>query len=56
VCAAAFDWEWFMNHPKARFMSAVLTRTGARTFYAVLGVVSIVFGALIAAGVIQDSG
>jgi Immunity protein 17 len=31
------DWDWFMNARKARFMVAILTRNGARIFYALLG-------------------
>ena len=55
VCGAAFDWEWFMNHRKARFMTAILTRPGARIFYGVLGLALMVFGILMTAGVIQDA-
>ncbi len=31
------NWDWFMNARKARFMVAILTRNGARIFYALLG-------------------
>jgi hypothetical protein len=23
LCGAGFDWEWFMNHRKARFFTAI---------------------------------
>ena len=32
------NWEWFMNHYKARFLTAILTRTGARAFYILIGI------------------
>lgn len=54
VTGAVLDWEWFMNSRKARFMSVLLSRNGARIFYAILGVGIIVVGVLIAIGVIQD--
>lgn len=50
------DWEWFMNHHKARFMTNILTRTGARIFYILLGLGLVVLGVLIAMGIIKDSG
>jgi hypothetical protein len=48
-----FDWEWFMNNHKARFMSAILTRTGARGFYVILGLGLAVVGVLACMGVID---
>lgn len=53
--AGVGNWDWFMNHPKARFMCSVFGRSGARIFYVVIGIAFIVLGALFAAGVIQDS-
>jgi len=50
-----YDWEWFMNHRKARLLCSILTRTGARIFYILLGVGLVVIGTLITIGVIQDS-
>jgi Immunity protein 17 len=55
LCGAAFEWEWFMNHHKARFVSAILGRIGARIFYALLGIGLIVFGVLSALGVVQNT-
>lgn len=36
VCAVK-DWDWFMNHRKARFMVGLFGRKGARIFYGALG-------------------
>lgn len=44
------NWEWFMNHRKARFMCALLTRTGARIFYGILGFGIAVIGAFLTIG------
>jgi hypothetical protein len=55
LCGALFDWDWFMNHRKARLFVALLTRTGARVFYALLGSVLIVLGILLATGIIKGS-
>jgi hypothetical protein len=45
LLGALFDWDWFMEHRKARFFTEMLGRGGARVFYGVLGVV-LVFVAL----------
>ena len=52
ICAAA-NFTWFMEHPKAKLLSLVLTRTGARAFYVLLGIGLIVVGALMMLGVIS---
>ena len=39
IVCAAMDWDWFMNHRKARFMCNLLGRKGARMFYAALGTI-----------------
>ncbi|MBN2137444.1 MAG: immunity 17 family protein [Sedimentisphaerales bacterium] len=52
VVAAAFDWEWFLNSRKARPLVSLLSRTGARIFYCVIGLGVAVLGLLIAFGVI----
>jgi hypothetical protein len=46
MAAAIRDWDWFMGAAKARFMITILTRKGARIFYAVLGFALVVVGAL----------
>jgi hypothetical protein len=48
-----FDWEWFMNNRKALFMTSILSRTGARIFYVLLGLAIMVLGTLVAMGIIQ---
>ena len=48
-----FEWNFFMNHPKARFMTTLLTRTGARIFYILTGTAAFFFGMLVTFGIIQ---
>lgn len=55
ICGAAFDWEWFMSHRKARFFVRLFGRTGTRVFYGLLGTGLVVLGVLMAMGVIQES-
>jgi Immunity protein 17 len=55
LCGACFDWEWFMNHRKARFFTAIIGRVGTRIFYALLSVGLVFFGVLPAIGVIHDT-
>ena len=43
---AAKDYDWFMEHRKARYLSAIIGRGGTRAFYIALGVVLIIVGAL----------
>jgi len=39
ISGAGFDWDWFMENHKARFMSELLgSRTRGRIFYLILGV------------------
>ena len=52
LCAACFDWDWFMNGRKARLVVSLVGRTGARVFYGLLGTGFVVAGALVMAGVI----
>lgn len=33
-----YQWPWFMNNSRARFVATILSRTGARIFYMVVGV------------------
>lgn len=46
VLAAALDWDWFMNHPKARFFVNTFGRNGARVFYVLLGCLLIGLGGM----------
>ena len=47
-----FDWEWAMTTRQGRLVTTMITRTGARVFYVVVGVGMIVVGILMTAGVI----
>ncbi len=47
VCAV-MNWNWFMNHRKAKFMISVIGRTGARIFYGVLGLFICTVGVVLA--------
>lgn len=53
--AGVGNWDWFMNHPKARFMCSIFGREGARVFYIIIGIAFVVLGVLFAIGMIQDS-
>jgi len=55
ICGAGYNWDWFMNHRKARFFVAVFTRTGARIFYMLLGGGLVTLGVLMMLGVIRSS-
>jgi hypothetical protein len=55
IAAGVFNWDWFMNHPKARLVCSICGRGGARIFYVVVGTAFVVLGALFAAGVIHDA-
>jgi hypothetical protein len=43
ICAVG-DYNWFMEHYKARFMVGLLGRNGARVFYGLLGLFVIIIG------------
>ena len=55
ICGAAFDWDFFINSRKAQFFVSILGRTGARVFYAILGLVIIVLGVLTTLGILKDA-
>ena len=44
IVAVAIDWDWFFEHPKAKFFVDHFGRAGARVFYAILGIAIIVLG------------
>jgi hypothetical protein len=54
IVAGAFDWDWSMNHAKARSVCSMCGRGGARIFYIVIESAFVVFGVLFAAGVMRD--
>ncbi len=41
IAGAAFNWDWFMQNPKANVFVHLLGRTGARVFYIIVGVSAI---------------
>ncbi|MEM8780999.1 MAG: immunity 17 family protein [Cyanobacteria bacterium P01_G01_bin.49] len=53
LCGAILNWDWYMNHRKARFFVKIFGRTGARIFYGILGVGLIILGGLIALGILE---
>jgi len=53
VSGAVFDWEWFMTNRKARFFVAIFGRTGARVFYAILGLLLVGLGIAFLTGFID---
>ena len=53
LCGAIFNWDWYMNHRKARFLVKILGRGGARVFYGALGLGLIVLGGLLLLGFIE---
>lgn len=52
LCGAVFNWDFFMNHLKARFFVNLIGRTGTRIFYATLGLALLALAVLMATGVI----
>lgn len=44
LVAVALDWNWFFEHPKARFFVERFGRGGARVFYFLLGCALVVLG------------
>jgi len=43
VLAAVMNWDWFMDSRKARGLSRLITRNGARIVYILLGLALIIF-------------
>ena len=50
--SAILDWNYFMTHPKARPITALFGRNGARIIYALLGAVFVGLGLAAAVGLI----
>ncbi len=47
ISAAWGNWEWFYNNWRARGFVKFLGRTGARIYYAVLGILFLAIGLLV---------
>jgi hypothetical protein len=55
ICGGAFNWDWFMEHRKAAFITLLFGgRTGARIFYIVLGLLLVLGGFLMMSGMLQN--
>jgi small neutral amino acid transporter SnatA (MarC family) len=37
VAASYFNWDWYFNNYRARFLVKIIGRKGARIFYTVFG-------------------
>ncbi|MEM6446910.1 MAG: immunity 17 family protein [Cyanobacteria bacterium J06642_2] len=44
IAGGVFNWNWFMNSRRARLFVRILSRTGARIFYVLLGLVLVGIG------------
>lgn len=55
MAAAWFDWNFFMESRKARFMVRIMGRNGARGFYFLLGLAIAMMGLLAILGVLDFS-
>lgn len=53
MSAALFNWEWYYQLHKARWIESICGRSGARVFFGVLGLALIVLGAAIAMGTLS---
>ncbi len=55
ICGAVFDWDWFMNHRRARLFVRIFTRGGTRVFYGLLGAAILFAGMISSMGVVQEA-
>jgi hypothetical protein len=55
ICGALCDWEWFMNHRKAKAFVHMFGRNGARVLYGLVGTGLVVLGTLMVLGIVQES-
>ncbi|MGE3803476.1 MAG: immunity 17 family protein [Gemmataceae bacterium] len=53
IVSALGDWDWFMNHWRARLFVQLFGRNGARVFYVILGVAIFGLGILFSTGIIR---
>jgi hypothetical protein len=44
IVAVIADWNWFFEHPRAKFFVDTVGRNGARLFYGVFGCALLVLG------------
>ena len=50
IVVAIGNWDWYYELPKARWLQQACGRTGVRVIYALLGLLLLVIGLVIAAG------
>lgn len=50
VAASYFNWDWYFNNYRARFLVKIIGRRGARIFYTVLGLFLVGLGLSILVG------
>ncbi len=50
VAIAVFNWDWYFQLPKARWLETRLGRRGMRVLFAVVGIALIALGGAIAMG------
>ena len=55
IAGAVFNWDWYMNHYKARFIVKILGRIGARLLHGLFGGGLAIVGLLMTMGIIHDS-
>jgi hypothetical protein len=46
ILGGVMNWDWYMNNRRARLITAIVGRTGARIFYVALGAAFMVGGVL----------
>lgn len=44
IVAVINDWDWFFEHPRAKFFVDAFGRGGARIFYGILGCALLLIG------------
>ncbi len=50
VAASYFNWDWYFNNYRARFLVKIIGRRGARIFYTFLGLFLVGLGLSILLG------
>ena len=50
VAASYFNWDWYFNNYRARFLVKTIGRKGARIFYMVLGLFLVGLGVALLMG------
>jgi len=55
IVAVALNWDWFLDHGKARWISSIAGRWGARIAYGAIGLIFVAFGVLYMVGIIKDT-